>query len=50
MFLLKDLTVMHKIGEGSFGKVYLVSFRGLGNSNLNKLYALKVSWRFAEPL
>ncbi|OAG32185.1 protein kinase X [Nematocida displodere] len=42
MFLLKDLKMIRILGEGSFAKVYLVSFAGLGESNMKKLYALKV--------
>ncbi|KAI5186721.1 protein kinase X [Nematocida homosporus] len=42
MFLLKDLKMVRILGEGSFGKVFLVSFEGLSQVNMKKLYALKV--------
>ncbi|KAI5173032.1 protein kinase X [Nematocida sp. LUAm3] len=42
MFLLKDLKMVRILGEGSFGKVFLVSFDGLAQVNMKKLYALKV--------
>lgn len=42
MFLLKDLKMVRLLGEGTFGKVFLVSFEGLGPLKLKRLYALKV--------
>lgn len=42
MFLLRDLKMVRVLGEGSFGKVFLVSFEGLANVKMKKLYALKV--------
>lgn len=42
MFLLKDLNMVGVLGEGSFGKVYLVSFNGLSGANMRKLYAMKI--------
>ncbi|KAI5191486.1 protein kinase X [Nematocida sp. AWRm77] len=42
MFLLKDLNLVRVLGEGSFGKVYLVSFSGLSGINMRKLYAMKM--------
>lgn len=42
MFLLRDLKMVRVLGEGSFGKVFLVSFEGLANLKMKKLYALKV--------
>jgi len=42
MFLPNDLTMVRVLGEGSFGRVYLVSFKGLSYVKMRKLYALKV--------
>ncbi|KAH9387066.1 protein kinase X [Nematocida major] len=42
MFLLRDLKMVRVLGEGSFGRVFLVSFEGLTNVKMKKLYALKV--------
>ncbi|KAI5188985.1 protein kinase X [Nematocida minor] len=42
MFLLRDLKLVRLLGEGSFGKVFLVAFEGLASVKMKKLYALKV--------
>lgn len=42
MFLLKDLKMVRVLGEGSFGRVFLVSFEGLTSVKMKKLYALKI--------
>lgn len=43
MFLFSDLHIIRKIGEGSFGQVYLVCFPGL-RTGMERFYALKVSF------
>ncbi|KAI5159499.1 protein kinase X [Nematocida ausubeli] len=42
MFLLRDLKMVRVLGEGSFGRVFLVSFEGLAGMKVKKLYALKI--------
>ncbi|KAI5181132.1 protein kinase X [Nematocida sp. AWRm80] len=42
MFLLRDLKLVRTLGEGSFGKVLLVSFNRINNINMKRLYALKI--------
>ncbi|KAI5189492.1 protein kinase X [Nematocida minor] len=42
MFLLRDLKMVRVLGEGSFGRVFLVSFEGLTSIKMKKLYALKI--------
>ena len=36
-YILKEYKILEKIGEGSFGKVYVASF-----SNTNDLFAVKL--------
>ncbi|EIJ88773.1 protein kinase X [Nematocida parisii] len=42
MFLLRDLKMVRVLGEGSYGRVFLVSFDGLAGLKMKKLYALKI--------